>query len=160
LGTQYQRKELVKVCGTKDDECQADWAGMIVAQPAVTELEGKPLLVIPTFMPDKTHTAGVFALSVEGEGDTPRLETKCVFPDPESPEAKTRFRRHPSQAKVATVDENGERAVFLVEPATGGMTNGKLVALRLEDGQPLADVDLAGKGQRFIEPLVHDGVVY
>jgi len=160
LGTLYQRKELVKVCGTKDDECKADWAGMIVAQPAVAEVAGKPLLVVPTFMPDATHTAGVFGLSLEVEGDTPRLETRWVFPDPESPEATTRFRMHPSQATIAQVTEQGHRVVFLVEPATGGMTNGKLIALRLEDGHLLAEIDVAGKGRRFIEPLVHDGVVY
>lgn len=160
LGTLYQRKELVKVCGTKDDECRADWAGMIVAQPSVTEVDDGPLLVVPTFMPDSTHTAGVFALSVEVEGDTPRLETRWVFPDPESPEAKTRFRMHPSQATIAQVTETGHRAVFLVEPAFGEMERGKLIALRLEDGHLLADVDMAGRGRRFIEPLVYDGVVY
>lgn len=160
LGTLYQRKELVKVCGTKDDACKADWAGMIVGQPSVAQVAGKPLLVVPTFMPDSTHTAGVFGLSVEVEGDNARLETRWVFPDPESPEAKTRFRMHPSQATIAQVTEEGHRAVFLVEPATGQMEHGKLLAVRLEDGHLLTDIDKAGRGRRFIEPLVHDGVVY
>lgn len=160
MGTLHQRKELVKVCGTKDDECRADWAGMIVAQPTVGQVTGKPLVVIPTFMPDKSHTAGVFGLSLEVTNGRPKLETKWVFPDPESPEAKTRFRMHSSQVTIAEVTEAGAKVAFLVEPVTGEMTHGKLLALRLTDGQPLADEPMAGKGRRFIEPLVSNGVVY
>lgn len=160
LGTLHQRKELVKVCGTGDDECRADWAGMIVAQPAVGRVNGKAMAFIPTFMPDATHPAGVFGLRVEVREGKPSLETAWIFPDPESPEALTRFRMHPSQVTLAKVGEAGAQALFLVEPATGGMTNGKLLALRPRDGKLLGEVALAGKGRRFIEPLVHEDVVY
>jgi len=149
LGTMYDRKQLVSVCGTKSDECLWDWAGMIVTQPAVTEVEGDPLLLVPTFMPDRTHPAGVVAVAVVDTSDGPKLELRWQTPSFSEPAAIERFRRHPSRIRMS---DDGQVA-WLVEAAAAG-DQGKLLALRASDGTILVDEPLQGPGYRFTQPLL------
>jgi hypothetical protein len=160
LGTLHHRKKLVDVCGSSQDACQADWAGMIVTEPAVGKVGERTLLVVPTFMPDKTHPAGVFALAVDVSSGQPRLETVWTFPEPGRPEARQRFRLHPSRASIATLSGSADPIVVLVEPGTSAGKQGRLIALRLADGLLLADTELSGRGMRFGQPLIVDDVVY
>jgi hypothetical protein len=157
LGRLYDRRRIVSMCGTRDDECYWDWAGMIVTQPAVGALGSDPLVIVPTFMPDRTHEAGVFALTVRDDGSGPRLQPAWQYPRAGSDDARSRFRRHPSRAVVAA-PLGGESYAFVVEVVPGG--EGQLLALRVSDGTLAASASLTGPGQRFIRPAVHGDTVY
>jgi hypothetical protein len=158
LGTLHQRKKLVEVCGREGQNCQADWAGMIVTQPATASAGGVPLLVVPTFMPDSVHPAGVFGLELLDGATGPELATRWAFPDQSTLAAKQRFRWHPS--RPTTVPLAGEDSVWLVEPGTVDQVPGRLIGLRASTGEPLVDQKLAGRGFRFTKPLFHHGVLY
>jgi len=88
LGTLYDRLVVAPPCGTPDDRCLADWAGMMVTQPAV-DAETQ-LLLVPTFEFDRTHPAGVVAVAIE---PGPRLAIR--WQSPQGDEAERQFRRHP-----------------------------------------------------------------
>jgi hypothetical protein len=133
---------------------------MIVTQPVVGKAGGRTLIVVPTFMPDSTHRAGVFALALDTASGQPKLETAWTFPDPSCPEATQRYRYHPSRAALATLEGSAEPIVLLVEPGTVTGKRGVLTALRLADGQLLGETFMAGHGIRYIEPLVVGDVVY
>ena len=92
LGTQYDRLQIVDVCGTKADQCEAGWMGMIVTQPVLTSIDEDPVVVIPTFVADKTHPAGLVALKIVLEKGQPKFKRFWQFPDPSSPEAVQTFR--------------------------------------------------------------------
>jgi hypothetical protein len=161
LGALHDRRQLVDVCGTKTDPCAMDWAGMIVTQPAVVRAGPGPtgpdgdedLVLVPTFMPDRTHPAGVVALRVVA-AERPRLEPAWTWPPFSAPEAITRFRKHPSRIVISKVDRTD--VAWLVEP--GGP--GRLIALSAKSGALLADVPLAGPGYRFVKPLVDGDRIY
>ncbi len=74
LGTQYDRLQLVDLCGTKTDECKLGWMGMIVTQPVVTFINDTPIVVIPAFVADKTHPAGLIALKIVMEKGQPKFK--------------------------------------------------------------------------------------
>lgn len=158
LGTLWERRQLVPVCGTATAPCDMDWAGMIVTQPALFEVEGEAVAVIPTFMPDAEQPAGVFALGFALTQSGPRLVERWRWPAVDSPEATTRFRRHPSRA--ALMEVGGRPWVLLVEPRTSGDAPGRLVVLEGISGALLFDVPLVGRGYRFVEPLVVGDRVY
>ena len=149
LGTLYDREQLVAVCGTETDACLWDWAGMIVTQPAVTELEGEPLLLVPTFMPDASHPAGVVAVAITETDDGPKLDVRWQAPRFDDPVAIERFRRHPSRIRLS---EDG-RVAWLVETAARG-GRGKLLGIQVSDGAVLVDQPLIGPGYRFTQPLM------
>jgi len=149
LGTMYDRKQLVSVCGTQSDACLWDWAGMIVTQPAVSEVDGDPLLLVPTFMPDRTHPAGVVAMAVIETSEGPKLEQRWQTPSFSDPAAIERFRRHPSRIRLS---DDGQVAWLVEAAAAGG--HGKLLALRVRDGEILVDEPLQGPGYRFTQPLL------
>jgi hypothetical protein len=151
LGTLYDRAQLVSVCGTASDPCLWDWAGMIVTQPAVTQADGAPLLLVPTFMPDRTHPAGVVAVSVVETDEGAKLEVRWQTPGFDEPSALTRFRRHPSRIRLS----HDGRVAWLVETAAQG-ERGRLLALRTDDGALLVDELLPGPGYRFTQPLLID----
>lgn len=155
LGTLYDRAKVVDVCGAPGDSCKADWAGMMVTQPALTHIDGTPVLVTPAFVLDETHPAGVVAFDVVMEDGTPCMRRRWEYPSFDSAEAVRRFRGHPSRMTI--VDVPGEGPVgWVVDPGD----RGRLYGLRIDDGTPIAQTDLVGNGIRFIEPLVREGVVY
>lgn len=151
LGTLHDRLQLVSVCGTRDDPCQGDWAGMIVTEPAITSVDGELRALVPTFMPDRTHPAGVVALRiVEAPGASPQVEVVWRAPDFASAAAVERFRWHPS--RIAFGVHAGVEVAWLVEPSFSGP--GRLLAIRVRDGAIVEDAPLAGRGMRFTKPLV------
>jgi hypothetical protein len=159
LGTLHDRAPLVAYCGTKSDPCAMDWAGMIVTQPALTQVDGDVVAVVPTFMPDQTHPAGIFAIRVVDAPAGPRFAPHWAFPAQDGPEAIARFRRHPSRARIATPRADAGEHAFVVEAAKPG-EHGALLALRMRDGALSAEAELAGPGYRFIEPLVIGSTVF
>jgi hypothetical protein len=150
LGRLYDRKQLVAVCGTGRDPCSADWAGMIVTQPALVEEAGQLRLIVPTFMPDHSHPAGVVGLGLEAGSAGPTFTVRWQYPPFSAPEAKTAFREHPSRVAVANV--NGTAVALVVDVRKG--SRGRLIALGARDGALLAQVELGGPGYRFTLPLV------
>lgn len=159
MGTLHDREQLVEVCGTRDERCRWDWAGMIVTQPAQTTLGGQPLLIVPTFMPDTTHPAGIVGLQVtENEGEGPGLEVAWQAPNFSSPEALERFREHTSRPALQTLS-NGVEIVWVAE-ALRSAPQGNLVGVRAWDGEIVEDRPLAMSGNRFTLPLVVEDRVY
>ncbi len=158
LGTQYERRQLVPVCGTATSSCTLDWAGMIVTQPTVTEVDGAPLAIVPTFMPDGEQEAGIFALRVVVKDGAPALEEAWRWPAAGTDAARTRFRGHPSRAALVTVAGGREIAVVIEARTSGGP--GNLVAIDVATGALVVDTPIAGRGQRFVLPLVLGDRVY
>jgi hypothetical protein len=150
LGTYYDRVQLAAICGTKDDRCALDWAGMIVSKPAVTRIGDDVIAITPTFVPDKTHPAGVVAVKLVLEDGEPRFAPYWQVPRFDTAEAISRFRRHPSRITIATYD--GVAVAWLVEVNKGG--KGRLMGIRVWDGTLLIDEEMHGGGTRFTVPLV------
>ncbi len=160
FGTQLDRKQLVAVCGTKDDPCIWDWAGMVVTQPTVTYPDGAPpRILVPTFMPDRTHPAGIVALDVidATESEGPRLEVAWTFPPFDAPEAVSRFREHSTRVALQTVD--GVEIAWVVE-ALRSRDHGRLIGLSPETGAAWVDQEIHGPGSRFVLPAVVGDHVY
>jgi hypothetical protein len=115
----------------------------------VTEAGGEPLLLVPTFMPDRTHPAGVVAVAVSEAAGRPQLEVRWQAPRFDSPEAVQRFRRHPSRIRLS----HDGRLAWLVEAAAAGK-RGRLLGIRAADGAIVVDEELRGAGYRFTQPLL------
>jgi outer membrane protein assembly factor BamB len=160
MGTVYAHQELAASCGTTTDPCEATWSGTIATQPALTTIDGAPAVVVPTFMPDTTHPAGVFALKVVEDDGTPQFESAWQFPAASATAVTTTFRGAPSRAIVAvpapaaSVDH-----AFVVDVGQGG-SSGTLYAIRTGDGILAAQATLAGPGYRFTAPLYVGGTVF
>ena len=152
LGVMHDRHQLVAYCGTPDDACRWSWAGMIVTQPAVVEIDGRPRILVATFMPDRTHPAGVVALDVVIEAGEPKLERAWEYPNFSSPEAVERFRTHPTNIRVATIFDR--QIAWLAEARVDGGELGRLIGLDVESGEPIVETPMAGRGYRFTTPLV------
>lgn len=158
LGTQYDRTRVVEPCGTESDPCTADWAGMIVTRPTVARGDDGPIVLVPTFMPDATHPAGVVAFDVLRVDGAPRLRRRWEYPRFDAPEAVARFRLHPSRAALIDVPGHGALAL-VVEPGRGGEP-GVLHGMRVRDGAPMFSTKLRLGGVRFAAPLVRGERVY
>jgi hypothetical protein len=154
LGTLYDREVIVEQCGAAGDACSADWAGMMVTKPVLAQANGETLALIPTFMFDHTHAAGMVALAVVDGPQGPKLEQRWTAPRFDSEEAVTSFRRHPSRA-VLLGDGQHVAWVDVARPETG-----TLYIVRVADGEIVARAPLSGHGRRYIEPLVHDHVLW
>lgn len=155
LGKMHDRAQLVEICGTRDEPCRWDWAGMIVTQPAVSHIHANPVIIVPTFMPDTVHPAGVVGLEVV-DGPTASLRVLWQAPNFSTAESVSRFREHPSRPTVASFD--GLEVVWVAEAKRGGP--GRLVGVRTWDGELLVDVPMAGPGNRFTQPLVVEDTVF
>jgi outer membrane protein assembly factor BamB len=158
MGTVYAHQKLTESCGTTSDPCATSWSGTIVAQPAVTTVNGAPLVIVPTFMPDNTHAAGVFALTLAMNGGAPQLQPAWQFPAASDPASTTAFRSPPSRVTLGTPAPGSTEYAFVVEPGSG--SPGQLYALRTSDGVLAAQVGLAGPGYRHSQPLYMDGAVF
>lgn len=156
LGTQYDRLQIVDVCGTKADECKFGWMGMIVTQPVLASIDEDPVVVIPTFVGDKTHPAGLVALKIVMEKGQPKFKRFWQFPEPSSPEALKTFRSHPSLPTINTQRENGNAIVWIVDIGNNGMIYG----VRIKDGTLAAKQSLKGAGRPLSAPLIHGNNLY
>lgn len=155
LGTMYDRHELVALCGTSEDPCKLDWAGMAVTQPLVGVVDGRDVIMIPTFMPDETHPAGVVALGITGDAANPKFERIWEFPSFDTAEAVSRFRHHPSRMSLS---EDG-RWAWIVEQGRNG-DKGRIIALDVRTGKKVFDRKMEGTGHRYTVPLVDGDRVY
>ena len=157
LGVQYDRQQMVPLCGAAKDKCMLDWAGMAVTQPAVTEIEGVPLVIVATFMPDKTHAAGLLAYKIILHKDgKPRFQRFWQAPNPASAEALQRFRWHPSRVVISPFGHLGELYAWV----TDINKRGTLLGVRIKDGEIINRTELLGTGRPHSKPLIYDGVIY
>lgn len=169
MGRMLDRVKLVETCGAQDDPCEVDWAGMSVTQPLVVEVEGESVILTSTFVYDRTHPAGVVALTLNEDNDGPRLGLRWQAPSFDEPEATERFRSHPS--RLAVSDGDGEPVAWIVdvrgfkagdEPGNDSRreAHGWLLGIRVSDGEIVARKPLWGRGQRYLVPLVTRDKIY
>jgi hypothetical protein len=156
LGTQYDRLQIVDVCGTKTDPCPTTWMGMIVTQPVLTSINEDPVVVIPTFVNDKTHPAGLVALKIVLEQGQPKFKRFWQFPDPSNPEAVQTFRYHTSLPVIAKLGKNGDATIWIVDIGNPGT----LYGVRVKDGVLVAKQALKGVGRHDSSPLIHGNNLY
>lgn len=156
LGTQYDRLQIVDVCGTPVDPCKAGWMGMIVTQPALTYIKDEPVVVIPTFMPDQTHPAGLVALKIVLAGGKPKFKRFWQFPDPKSNAAVQKFRSHPSLPIISTLGSDNDAVAWTVDIGDPGI----LYGIRVKDGAVLVEQPLLGTGRQLSAPLLEDNTIY
>jgi hypothetical protein len=157
LGRAYAHVKLTELCGADNDYCAMPWAGTIVTKPALTHIGGDPVVLVPTFVADTSHAAGVFALRIVERAGAPALETVWRMPEASDPSATTRFRDHPS--RLALGDALGESFGFIVDATRGGLP-GRLLAIRVRDGARAAETALVGPGMRFSLPLFVGGAIF
>ncbi|CAG7856350.1 hypothetical protein MCAMS1_00799 [biofilm metagenome] len=156
LGKQYDRLQLVDVCGTPEDICKAGWMGMAVTKPVVAYNKAKPIIVIPTYMPDNTHPAGIIAVSINLKKGHPHFKKAWQFPDPKSKAAITGFRSHPSLPVVTTLGKRKEAVVWVVDIGA----HGSLYGIRIKDGVLVAKQSLEGAGRQLSTPVIHNSTLY
>lgn len=171
LGELYDREQIVSVCGAPGDLCEDDqWRGMILTQPTLTVVDGLPIVLVPTFMFDHTHPAGVVALAVHIESGRPKLEPFWQAPAFDTEEARLRFRFYSS--RVALSRPGPEQIAYVVDVVDSGGKNpwrnplaalrayfdgtrrGTLLAIRVRDGEIVARTKLLGSGRRHVMPLL------
>jgi hypothetical protein len=140
MGRMYDRDQIVAICGTPEDRCRSDTAGMIRALPLVTIVDGQEVVIVPTFMRDNSHPAGVVARRIVTADGVPHFEPLWEAPRFDSPEALERFRTVPTLA-VLTVAPDGEAYVWLVD-RTGATPT--LIGIRAADGTIVVRQQLLG----------------
>lgn len=154
LGTQYDRLQIVEICGAPTDMCKGSWMGMIVTQPVVAYINDDPVIVIPTFMPDNTHPAGMIALKIVLEAGKPKLQKFWQFPSPKSAKALEKFRSHPSLPVISMVAD--ETIVWTVDIGNPGV----LYGIRVKDGTVAFEQPLLGTGRQLAAPLLYENTLY
>jgi hypothetical protein len=155
LGTMHDRLTIIEQCGTATQGCFADWAGMMVTQPVIAYVDQTPVAIVPTFIRDAAHEAGIVAMDVIVENDTPSLSVRWRHPPAGSPEALSSFRLWPGRPVLTEV--GGEAIIWVVEVrGPPGMLHGIAVA----DGSVRFQINLNGKGRRFVKPLVVDQTLF
>jgi hypothetical protein len=163
LGTLYDRAPIMDGCGEGDDTCTADWAGTIVTKPAVATVDGATLALVPTFVFDTTHPAGLQALEIAVDVDgTPRFNPRWQAPSFGSDgtgnaAARAAFRRPPSGVTVTNI--GGDTYALVVDTGAPGQ-QGTLYWIRVRDGAILQTLTMHGPGQRYAPPLLANGNVY
>lgn len=158
LGRMYDREVLVSVCGTPDDPCWFDWAGMAVTTPEIVQVGEHTVALIATFMGDNTHPAGVVALRIVDDPEGPRLERLWEAPSFDSPLALKRFRYHSSRIRLHEVAK--DVTLGWVVDLDWGDGRGDLLGIRADTGQIVAAQPLVGPGYRYVRPLLLDDTVY
>jgi len=162
LGTLYDRAQITETCGTLAESCRWDWAGTVVSTPVHAEvLPGEDWIIVPTFVADDVHPAGVVESRITSTTDgSPEVEVRWRAPRFETREATRRFRRHPSRLAVQSFDEAPEVLFGWVVETAPARSKGRLMAVRLWDGSIEVDAPLAGPGYRFVQPLIVDDTIY
>jgi hypothetical protein len=156
LGTQYDRLQITDICGTSTDICKAGWMGMIVTQPALAIVGEEPVVVIPTFIPDNAHPAGLVALKIVEENGKPKFKRLWQFPNPSSSKAVQTFRSHPSLPVISTVEKGGDEIVWVVDIGTFGT----LYGIRIKDGTVMVEQSLLGAGRPLSAPVIYGNTLY
>jgi hypothetical protein len=149
FGTMFDRLPLRDFCGSNGGTCTANWAGTMVTHPAVTTIDGQPLVIVPTFYFDHTNPGGVVGLEI---ADGPTLRERWSAPRRDDPEAVERFREHTGRAIVH--DVGGVPYVLIADPGDGGGGTGILYAIDARTGAIANRGALDGPGEKYIEPSV------
>ncbi|MEC4749065.1 hypothetical protein [Methylomicrobium sp. Wu6] len=156
LGTQFDRLQIAQVCGAAQDPCKMSWAGMIVTQPVLSYVDDAPVVMIPTFVPDHTHPAGLVALKIVSANGAPKFKRLWQYPDPASAEAKQVFRSHPSLPVLSKFAKTGDDVVWIIDI---GM-QGTIYGIRVKDGKLLVKTLMKGTGRPLSAPVVHNDMLY
>ena len=156
LGTQYDRMQIIDICGTKTDPCKWSWRGMIVTHPVVAYIEEQPIVIIPTFVSDSSHAAGLIALKIVLQNNKPKFQKFWQFPDPTSKQATQSFRSHPSLPVIAKIGEADEFFIWVVETGNPGI----LYGVRVKDGSLAAKISLVGTGYPLSTPIIYNNTIY
>jgi PQQ-like domain len=156
LGKQYHRLPITDICGTTTDPCKASWMGMIVTQPVVTYLDKIPIVIVPTFVPDNSHAAGVVALKIVMQAGIPQLQKLWQFPEPSHRKAIQAFRSHPSFPAISVLPDTDASIVWVVDIGNPGT----LYGIRVNDGKVLIEQALLGAGRQLSAPIVYNNTIY
>jgi hypothetical protein len=156
LGTQYDRLQIVDICGTSTDPCKAGWMGMIVTQPVETTIGEDNVVIIPTYMPDNTHPAGLIALKIILVDGKPKFQRFWQYPKPSSSKAVQKFRSHPSLPVMSTIGKDEDAIVWTVDIGNPGT----LYGIRVKDGAVMVEQSLFGTGRQLSAPLIVGNTVY
>ena len=165
FGTMLDRLEVRDFCGANGGICCCHWAGTMVTEPLVTDVDGTPVALIPTFYMDDTNPAGVVAIDIVEDGDGVSLRHRWHSPSETSTEARERFREHTGRLALlehdgvryaALVDPGGARFAPPAEPGPPGSDDGLLYLIRVSDGVIADRAALDGAGRKYIEPAVDD----
>ncbi len=156
LGTQYDRMQIIDICGTSSDPCYLDWRGMIVTQAVVARIDGKPIVIIPTFISDNTHAAGLIALEIILQQGKPKFKKLWQFSGPPGKKITESFRSHPTLPILAKPEGSNEWYVWIAEIDE----HGSLYGVRVKDGTLAAQISLVGTGQPLSTPLYFNNTIY
>jgi hypothetical protein len=156
LGRQFDRMQIADLCGAPQDPCDRSWAGMIVTKPALSYADGEPVVMIPIFVPDHTHSAGLTALKIVTEHGMPKFRRFWQYPEPGSAKAGRVFRSHPSLPVVSKLGKTGEDVVWIVDI---GM-QGTLYGIRVRDGKLLAETAMQGTGRQLSAPVIYNDTLF
>ena len=140
FGTMLDRLVVRDFCGQNGGICCCHWAGTMVTEPLVTEVDGTPVALIPTFYMDDTNPAGVVAIDIVEEGDGASLRHRWHSPAEISPEA----------ARDSASTPAGSRCSSATACATPRWSTRAARAIRA--GRP------GPAGQRRRPPLPHAGL--
>jgi hypothetical protein len=158
LGRMYDRAEVTATCGSDPSyPCVWGWAGMIITQPEVTTIDGDPAILVPSFMPDAKHPAGVVAFKVVEVDGAPKLERVWEAPEFGSSASRTMFRKHPTRAVIA--DHGGREVAWIADVSRDG-GSAQLIGIEVATGTVIGSTYMAGQGMRFLQPLVIDDRIF
>jgi len=154
LGVMYDRAQIVDLCGVPGEPCPTPNEGLTMTQPVAAVVDGEPVVIIPNYNTDDTHPAGVAAYRVRMRAGGPKLQLAWRVPDPSSPEARTWFRAPPTRPVLQTIA--GEQVVWIADNGR----EGRLLALKVRNGQVVANLRTGGWPMRNSKPVIHNGVIY
>jgi hypothetical protein len=153
MGTMLDRLQIRAFCGDNGGNCDGyNWAGTMVTEPLITEVDGAPVALIPTFYFDTTNPGGVVALDIVENGPDVTLRERWSAPARDSDEALARFRQH--TGTLARIELDGVAYAVLADPAEANDEPARLYLIRIDDGTIVERADLDGPGQRYQEPAV------
>jgi hypothetical protein len=157
MGTLYDRAQVVGTCGDKADPCRRAWKGTIMTQPALTRIDETPVVIIPTYMPDSTHPAGLVALKIVVKDGRPRFDPFWRAPSFSSREAVEHFRTQSTRVAIALAGDEPHAWVVDAYPYRKGST---IYGVRVRDGAVVARTRMTGRVRRNVLPLIYRDVLY
>jgi hypothetical protein len=152
FGNMLDRLPLREFCGSNGGTCTANWAGTMVTKPLVVDVDGEPVIVIPTFYFDQTNPAGVVALQIRDIGNGPVLQERWHAPKTNSSEAVSRFREHTGRAAELRMGDTS--FVVVADPGPENSREGLLYGINAVTGDIEALATLDGPGQKYAQPAV------
>jgi hypothetical protein len=145
MGKLYDREQIVETCGVAGGRCSGrQWLGTISRNhPVVLDVDGRTIVIVPTFMPNASQPAGVVATEILDTPGDPKFAPFWQAPRFDTPEAHQRFRSAASHLAVSTSSVDGEPYVWVVDP-TGSVATLLGIRARRRDHRR----DEAGRKER------------